>query len=208
MPACARRIISMPTALAIAKARAAVINQAGNAKALLDAVPEAARHDPGYMFSRIQWLRRADKIAEAAQWLQRGAARSGRTRSMSISGGSSGGWLRASCSISAMPEWPMRSPTARRRRRTKTIAPSSNLPPAGSRCASCAQPAIALVAFRPHRRRRVQSDHAGALVLLAGPRRRGAGARAGRARPITRRRRAIRPPITASWRAPGSASTK
>ncbi|HEX3937695.1 MAG TPA: lytic transglycosylase domain-containing protein, partial [Xanthobacteraceae bacterium] len=58
-----------PTELAIAKARAAVINQAGNAAALLEAVPEAARHDPGYMFSRIQWLRRADKIPEAAQWL-------------------------------------------------------------------------------------------------------------------------------------------
>jgi soluble lytic murein transglycosylase len=57
------------TALAIAKARAAVIDQAHNAKALLDAVPEAARRDPGYMFSRIQWLRRNDKIAEAAQWL-------------------------------------------------------------------------------------------------------------------------------------------
>ncbi len=57
------------TALAIAKARAAVINQSANAKALLDAVPEAARHDPGYIFSRIQWLRRADKMTEAAQWM-------------------------------------------------------------------------------------------------------------------------------------------
>jgi len=58
-----------PTTLAIAKARAAVINQADNTKALLAAVPEAARHDPGYMFGFIQWLRRADKIAEAAQWM-------------------------------------------------------------------------------------------------------------------------------------------
>jgi soluble lytic murein transglycosylase len=56
-------------ALAVAKARAAVINQAANAKALLEAVPEAARHDPGYIFSRIQWLRRADKMTEAAQWM-------------------------------------------------------------------------------------------------------------------------------------------
>jgi len=55
--------------LAIAKARAAVINKSANAKALLDAVPAAAQHDPGYMFSRIQWLRRADKITEAAQWM-------------------------------------------------------------------------------------------------------------------------------------------
>jgi peptidoglycan lytic transglycosylase len=57
------------TALAVAKARAAVINDASNAKALLEAVPDAARHDPGYMFSRIQWLRRQDKIPEAAQWM-------------------------------------------------------------------------------------------------------------------------------------------
>ncbi|HZC57917.1 MAG TPA: transglycosylase SLT domain-containing protein [Xanthobacteraceae bacterium] len=57
------------TALAVAKARAGVINQADNAKALLDAVPEIARHDPGYMFSRLQVLRRQDKIAEAAQLL-------------------------------------------------------------------------------------------------------------------------------------------
>jgi soluble lytic murein transglycosylase len=58
-----------PVALAIAKARVAVINQSSKAKALLEEVPAAARHDPGYMFSRIQWLRRQDKITEAAQWM-------------------------------------------------------------------------------------------------------------------------------------------
>jgi soluble lytic murein transglycosylase len=56
-------------AMAVAKARIAVIDQAGNAKALLEAVPENARHEPGYLFSRIQWLRRSDKIVEAAQLL-------------------------------------------------------------------------------------------------------------------------------------------
>jgi peptidoglycan lytic transglycosylase len=55
------------TALVIAKARIAVFNEAGNAKALLDAVPAEARRDIGYMFSRAQWLRRADKVAEAAE---------------------------------------------------------------------------------------------------------------------------------------------
>ena len=30
--------------------------------ALLDAVPAAARHDAGYIFSKAQWLRREDKI--------------------------------------------------------------------------------------------------------------------------------------------------
>jgi soluble lytic murein transglycosylase len=53
--------------LAIAKARIAVSNKSGNAKALLEEVPAAAQHDPGYMFSRIQWLRHEDKIKEAAQ---------------------------------------------------------------------------------------------------------------------------------------------
>jgi soluble lytic murein transglycosylase len=56
-----------PTELAIAKARIAVNNKSGNAKALLEAVPAAVQHDPGYMFSRIQWLRHEDKIKEAAQ---------------------------------------------------------------------------------------------------------------------------------------------
>ena len=53
--------------LAIAKARKAVIDKSSNAKALLDAVPEDARRDAGYMFSRIQWLRRNEKFDEAAQ---------------------------------------------------------------------------------------------------------------------------------------------
>jgi soluble lytic murein transglycosylase len=56
-------------ALAIAKARAAVFNEGGNAGKMLDAVPADARNDPGYIFSRAQWLRRTDKIAEAAKML-------------------------------------------------------------------------------------------------------------------------------------------
>jgi len=55
-----------PVDAAIAKARAAVINKSSKANSLLDAVPAEGRHDPGYMLSRIQWLRRADKITEAA----------------------------------------------------------------------------------------------------------------------------------------------
>ncbi len=50
---------------AIAKARIAVFKKAGNAKAALDAVPTAARRDLGYTFSLAQWLRRADRPAEA-----------------------------------------------------------------------------------------------------------------------------------------------
>lgn len=53
--------------LAIARARAAVIDKSSNAKALLEAVPIEARNDPGYMLSRIQWLRRNDKLDDAAR---------------------------------------------------------------------------------------------------------------------------------------------
>ncbi len=54
---------------AIARARIAVIHKASNAGALLEAVPQEARSDPGYIFSRAQWLRRSDRITEAAQTL-------------------------------------------------------------------------------------------------------------------------------------------
>ncbi len=51
--------------LSIARARAAVIRRTSNAKALLEAVPLSARRDAGYMFSRIHWLRKEDKISDA-----------------------------------------------------------------------------------------------------------------------------------------------
>jgi len=54
---------------AIAKARSAVINRSTKAKTLLEDVPAEGRHDPGYILSRAQWLRRSDKIVEAAQWM-------------------------------------------------------------------------------------------------------------------------------------------
>jgi soluble lytic murein transglycosylase len=53
--------------LLIGRARAAVLKQAGNAKALLDAVPASARHDAGYIFARAQWLRKHDKPEEASK---------------------------------------------------------------------------------------------------------------------------------------------
>jgi soluble lytic murein transglycosylase len=52
--------------LALAKARAAVSNEEASDD-LLGAVPEALRKDPGYLFAKIQKLRHADKIGEAAQ---------------------------------------------------------------------------------------------------------------------------------------------
>jgi soluble lytic murein transglycosylase len=53
--------------VALAKARNASYRKASNARALLDAVPQELRGDPGYIFSRIQLLRREEKFAEAAQ---------------------------------------------------------------------------------------------------------------------------------------------
>jgi soluble lytic murein transglycosylase len=56
-----------PTAMAVAKAWAAVIKKAPNAKALLEAVPAEAGRDIGFTFARAQWLRHSDYEAEAAK---------------------------------------------------------------------------------------------------------------------------------------------
>jgi soluble lytic murein transglycosylase len=53
--------------IAIVQARVAVERKARNAGALLEAVPPGARADPAYVFTRAQWLRRNDRIGEAAQ---------------------------------------------------------------------------------------------------------------------------------------------
>jgi peptidoglycan lytic transglycosylase len=53
--------------LALAKARIAANRKGGNLKALLDAVPRELHSDPGYVFARIQMLRRDEKFSEAAQ---------------------------------------------------------------------------------------------------------------------------------------------
>jgi soluble lytic murein transglycosylase len=56
--------------LLIGRARKAVVEKSSNARALLDAVPEGARGDAGYLFHKAQWLRREDKPIEAARLLQ------------------------------------------------------------------------------------------------------------------------------------------
>jgi soluble lytic murein transglycosylase len=53
--------------VALAKARLASVRKAPNAKALLEAVPPDLHGDPGYLFAKIQLLRREEKFAEAAQ---------------------------------------------------------------------------------------------------------------------------------------------
>jgi peptidoglycan lytic transglycosylase len=60
--------------IALAKARLAAVKKAPNAKALLDAVPRELHSDVGYLFGKIQLLRRDEKYAEAAQ-LMLGAPR-------------------------------------------------------------------------------------------------------------------------------------
>jgi len=52
---------------AVARAWAAVINKAGNAKALLDAVPLAAHHSADYVFAQVNWLLKSNKTEEAAK---------------------------------------------------------------------------------------------------------------------------------------------
>src|SRR4029077_9791205 len=56
--------------LSIGRARKAVVEKSSNARALLEAVPESARGDAGYLFHKAQWLRREDKPIEAARALQ------------------------------------------------------------------------------------------------------------------------------------------
>lgn len=53
--------------VALAKARIASFKKAPNARALLEAVPRELHGDPGFIFSKIQLLRREEKFAEAAQ---------------------------------------------------------------------------------------------------------------------------------------------
>jgi soluble lytic murein transglycosylase len=53
--------------VALAKARIAGYRKAANTRALLEAVPAELRSDAGYIFTRIQLLRREEKFAEAAQ---------------------------------------------------------------------------------------------------------------------------------------------
>jgi soluble lytic murein transglycosylase len=53
--------------VALAKARIATYRKAPNTRALMEAVPHELQGDPGYIFSKIQLLRREEKFAEAAQ---------------------------------------------------------------------------------------------------------------------------------------------
>lgn len=53
--------------VALARARIAVSKRASNAKALLDDVPSSLHGDAGYIFSKVQWLRRQERVEEAGR---------------------------------------------------------------------------------------------------------------------------------------------
>ncbi|WP_298874979.1 transglycosylase SLT domain-containing protein [uncultured Bradyrhizobium sp.] len=53
--------------VALAKARIASFKKAPNTRALLEEVPRELHNDPGFIFSKIQLLRREEKFPEAAQ---------------------------------------------------------------------------------------------------------------------------------------------
>jgi soluble lytic murein transglycosylase len=53
--------------VALAKARIAANRKGDNLRALLDAVPRELHSDPGFLFAKIQLLRREEKFADAAQ---------------------------------------------------------------------------------------------------------------------------------------------
>lgn len=56
-----------PGYIALARAHLAITRKADNARSLIEAVPHELHDDPAFMFTRIQQLRREDKIAQAAQ---------------------------------------------------------------------------------------------------------------------------------------------
>ncbi len=161
-------------AVAIAKARIAVIKKASNAKALLDALPAETRRDIGVVFSRVQLLRRDDKAAEAAElilslpndpaqaidpdqwWIERRLI----SRKMLDLGDA-----KAAYRIASGAALPNRD-NYRAREPVHGGLDRAALP---QRSGDRARP------FREDRQRHQQPDHAGAQRLLAGPR--GGGAR-------------------------------
>ncbi len=63
-PAMRSALLAGPDVVALAQARAAVINEAASDK-LMQKVPVPLKADPGFLFAQIQKFRRADKIKEA-----------------------------------------------------------------------------------------------------------------------------------------------
>jgi soluble lytic murein transglycosylase len=68
--------------VALAKARIAANRKGGNLKTLLDAVPQELHADPGYIFAKIQLLRRDEKFAEAAKLMMSAPKDAGRLHNL------------------------------------------------------------------------------------------------------------------------------
>ena len=185
----------------IAKARTAVLQKAGNAKAALDAVPASAQSEPGYIFARVQWLRDGLGIIKKA-------AETGKIRifcTISTSGGSSGAFWCASCSTSATRKLPIGWRVKPRHQCAASTGWMRISPPDGSRCAISTIPrprqSISPASWKaPSARTRLR---AAAIGRAARPKQ---WANARRPRLSTNRLRSTRPPITASLRAHGLAS--
>ena len=157
--------------VALAKARNAAYRKASNTKALLDAVPSELRGDPGYVFSRIQLLRREEKFAEAAQLMLGAPKDPGRLYNLDE------WWIERRLLARKMLD-------AGENRTAYLIARDAALPSrdiykteqeftAGwIALRFLTDPVDRHATFCADRRRQRQSDHAGAGRLLAGPRRR------------------------------------
>jgi soluble lytic murein transglycosylase len=194
------------TELAIARARKAVAEKSSKAGALLDAVPAAARQDPGYIFSKTQWLRREDRIKEAGQllltvprnamlhdpdewWVERKLV----ARKL-LDEGDHRTAYRVAREAASPPKELYRGEHEFHRRLDRVALPRR---PARRRTS------ISPVSGRE--RRIPPRSHAASTGRAAPPRRRATPARRAR---TTRPPRSTRPPITDRSRAPGSDSAK
>jgi soluble lytic murein transglycosylase len=186
----ARRQAAGRRRVALAKARIAANHKAPNAKALLEAVPRELHGDPGYIFSKIQLLRREEKFAEAAQLMLSAPKDPGRllqSRRMVD---------RAAIAVAQDArhgEHPHRLSDRARRRpaRARHLQDRAGIHRGLDRAALPERSRDRRPAFCPHRRRQRQPDRAGARRLLAGPRRGSRRPLAGRPRRLCRGGRAI-----------------
>ena len=146
-PACAwRNCSAAPTSRSAGRARLCS-DKASNARALLDAVPESARDDAGYLFHKAQWLRREDKPIEAARLLQAAPRSASQQHNLDewwaerrlvarklLDEGEHQAAYRGGARCAAADQGAIR-------------APSTSSPPAGSRCASLNNPQAAYQHF-------------------------------------------------------------
>ena len=176
--------------VALAKARIASNQQGRATQGAAGAVPRELRSDPGYIFARIQLLRREEKFAEAAQLMLAAPQRSGpavQCRRMVD---------RAAAAV-AQDARRRREPhrlsdrARRRASRPRHLQDRAGIHRGLDRAALPERSRDRRAAFCPHRRRQRQPDRAGARRLLAGPRRGGRRPHAGSPRRLRRGGRAI-----------------